>query len=130
VQGAGKPDNHRCNRDDADSVGSKPVQPSDQDWRFRGVQQDEASRPTDPRNRGSYRGCQKQAQHTTRAVEAEPRTKMIFDQPRYDCGFPGIAQGEENSCTEVPIAHEIGGNSCGHHPERYWQLSTAAKRDQ
>jgi hypothetical protein len=32
----------------------------------------------------------------------------MFDQPRYDHGLSGIAQGEEHCAPDVPIAQQIG----------------------
>ncbi len=90
VQGAGEPDHQGRDCDDANGVGSKPVQPSSEDWRFRAVEQDEPGRPTDTGDCSSNRSCQKEAQYASRAIESEPRTEMVFDQPRYEQSVPAL----------------------------------------
>ena len=68
--------------------------------------------PPTPESRSPDRRRCKKAKHVSHLVESELWAEMTIDQPCDENGFAGIAKGEDHSCREIAVAHQIGNDRC------------------
>ena len=86
--------------------------------------------PADAGNGGPDDRCRKQSQNVAQSIEAEMRTEVALDEARCDQGFRRVAQREDESAQEVPVAQQIGNDGCDHRAGRHRPSRAGPKSDQ